>query len=583
LNGFLHIQQGENMVAGILLGTIGGLGLFLFGMELTSGGLKKMAGQKMKNIIRALTKKPVVGVAVGTLVTILMQSSSATTVMTVGFVNAGLLTLRQSLSVILGANIGTTFTAWLISGLAAFKITTYSMPAIGLGFLMKILCRSQKARSVGEVILGFGILFTGINFMKEAVAPLQGSDGMRSALLWLGQNPLLAILAGTVMTMVLQCSAATIALVQILAFEGVFGSDWSIVLRVAIPYILGDNIGTTITAQLAAINTSLAARRTAQAHTLFNLIGVTYMLPLVWTGWYGRAVEWLVPLELTKGTIMLHIAIAHSLFNVVNALIFLPMLGVLETLAVKTVPARAKDIVTKPIILEKHLLSTPELALEQTKREIVRMTKVAKDAIQFAIEGLKENNIKKLLLAHKAEDATDEFQYEITSYLTALSKKTLSDDVAVALPILLHSVNDLERIGDHAVNICQVAQRKIDQKLSFSKNADEEIDVLLGEINSMFDLILTSLEKNDKAAARASLSNENRLNRMQVDFRRHHVQRMTNGISTPETGLIFIDIVDNIEKVGDHLTNIAQSVIGGLQWDGIEGNSLTGEYPVLKG
>lgn len=567
----------------ILLCMIGGLGLFLFGMELSSGGLKKMAGQKMKNIIRALTNKPIVGLVIGMLVTILMQSSSATTVMTVGFVNAGLLTLRQSLSVILGANIGTTFTAWLISGLAAFNISLYAMPAIGIGFLMKLLCRTQKMRSIGEVILGFGILFTGINFMKDAVEPLQGSDGMRRALLWLGQNPILAVLAGAAITMVLQCSAATIALVQILAFEGIFGSDWSVVLRVAIPYILGDNIGTTITAQIAAINTSLAARRTAQAHTLFNLVGVIYMLPLVWTGWYGRAVEWLVPLELTKGTIMLHIAIAHSLFNVVNAAVFLPMLGVLEMLAVKTVPARARDIVTKPIILERHLLSTPELALEQTKQEIVRMTRVAKDAIKLAIEGLKENNVKKLFLAHKAEETTDEFQYEITSYLTALSRKTLSDEVSVALPILLHSVNDLERIGDHAVNICQIAQRKIDQKLSFSKNASDEIEILQSEIESMFDLILTSLEKNDKAAAKASLSNENRLNRMQVEFRRHHVQRMTNGISTPETGLIFIDIVDNVEKVGDHLTNIAQSVIGGLQWAGIEGNSLTGEYPVLKG
>ncbi len=571
------------MTTEIILGTIGGLGLFLFGMDLTSGGLKKIAGQKMRNIIRALTRKPVVGVVVGMLVTILMQSSSATTVMTVGFVNAGLLTLRQSLSVILGANIGTTFTAWLISGVAAFKITTYAMPAIGIGFLMKILCKSQKTRSIGEVILGFGILFTGINFMKDAVAPLQGSEGMRSALLWLGQNPILSVLAGTMMTMLLQCSAATIALVQILAFEGVFGSDWSIVLRVAIPYVLGDNIGTTITAQLAAINTSLAARRTAQAHTIFNLAGVIYMLPLVWTGWYGRAVEWLVPLELTKGTIMLHIAIAHSLFNVVNAAVFLPMLKLLETLAIKTVPARARDIVTKPIILERHLLSTPELALEQTKQEIVHMTKVAKDSIKLSIEGLKENNIRKLLLAHKAEEATDEFQYEITSYLTALSRKTLSDEVSVALPILLHTVNDLERIGDHAVNICQIAQRKIDQKLSFSQDASGELEILLSEISSMFDLILTALENNDKAAAKASLSNENRLNRMQVDFRRNHVQRMTNGISTPELGLIFIDIVDNIEKVGDHLTNIAQSVIGGLQWAGVESNSLTGVYPALDG
>ncbi len=571
------------MVTEILLGTIGGLGLFLFGMELMSGGLKKVAGQKMKTILRALTKKPIVGLLVGAMVTILMQSSSATTVMTVGFVNAGLLTLRQSLSVILGANIGTTFTAWLISGLATFKITTYALPAIGIGFLIKILCRKQKSRSIGEVILGFGILFTGINFMKGAVAPLQASVGVQEALLWLGQNPILCIIAGALITMLLQCSAATIAIVQILAFEGAFGADWSIVLRIAIPYVLGDNIGTTITAQLAALNTSLAARRTAQAHTLFNVVGVIYMLPLLWTGWYSKAVEWLVPLELTKNTIMLHIAIAHSLFNIVNALIFLPMLNVLEALAIKTVPARAQDIVTKPIVLERHLLSTPELALEQTRQEIVRMTRVARDSINYAIDGLSEDNIKKLMLANKAEDMCDEFQYEITSYLTALSRKTLSDEVSGALPILLHTVNDLERIGDHAVNISQIAQRKIDQKLTFSSYAREEVARLKAEVNKMFELLLAALENNDVASAKTALLSENKLNRMQVEFRRNHVQRMTNGIAKPEVGLIFIDIVDNVEKVGDHLTNIAQSVIGGLQWDGIDGNSLTGEYPVLDG
>jgi phosphate:Na+ symporter len=228
------------MVKDMIFGAVGGLGLFLFGMELLSGGLKKAAGRKIRELLSALTRHRVVAMLVGALATCLIQSSSATTVMTVGFVNAGLLTLRQALCVVLGANVGTTFTAWVVSGLAAFKITTYSLPAIGVGFLLRVLGRTQKMRNAGQVLLGFGILFTGIDFMKSGFSPLQDSQNVQQALIWMGQRPYLAVLAGTVVTMLLQSSSATIAMVQILAFNGAFGGDWSAALRVAIPFILGD-------------------------------------------------------------------------------------------------------------------------------------------------------------------------------------------------------------------------------------------------------------------------------------------------------------------------------------------------------
>ena len=569
------------MVKDMIFGTIGGLGLFLFGMGMMSDGLKKVAGQKIRKLLTVLTRRRVIAMLVGALTTCLMQSSSATTVMTIGFVNAGLLTLKQSLCVVLGANVGTTFTAWLVSGLAVFKITSYSLPTIGVGFLMQMLGRTQKVRNVGSVLLGFGILFTGISFMKEGFSPLKESVQVQEALIWLGQNPLLAILAGTVITMLLQSSSATIAMMQILALNGAFGGDWPTVLRIVIPFILGDNIGTTITAQIAASRSSLAARRTAWGHTLFNVIGVAYMLPLVWTGVFGDAVEWITPFKLSQNTIMVHIAVAHSVFNVFNTLVFLPLINWLEVIVIKIVPARASDAVVRPVVLEEHLLNTPEIAIDQARREIVRMAEVAKKAVNQAIDGLEENDRGKLELTRKTEDAVDNFQYEITSYLAELSTKELSDELSVELPVLLHTVNDLERVGDHAVNIAEIAERKIDQKLTFTDPAQTEAGRLKSEVNQMFGFISAALENNDIKAAKSALVHEDNLNKMQMDFRRSHVRRMTEGVCSPETGLIFIDLVDNMEKIGDHLTNIAQAVIGGLQWEGVDNNALSREYKAL--
>ena len=557
------------MVRDMIFGLIGGLGLFLFGMGLMSDSLKKVAGQKLRKLLTALTKHRVIAVLIGAGVTCLIQSSSATTVMTVGFVNAGLLTLKQALCVVLGANVGTTFTAWLVSGLAVFKITTYSLPAVGVGFALRMFGKNQKVRNVGTIILGFGILFTGIDFMKEGFSPLQHNERVHNAMIWFGKYPILAVLAGTAITMLLQSSSATIAMIQILAFNGAFGDDWPTVLGIVIPFILGDNIGTTITAEIAAIRTSVAARRTARGHTLFNVIGVLYMLPLVWMGWYGDAVEWITPFKLTQETIMVHIAVAHSAFNVFNTFVFLPLIGWLEAIVVKLVPTKPEDVIAKPIILEEHLLNTPEIAIDQARREIVRMVRVAKEAVNHAIDGLEESDGKKLELARKTEDVTDNFQYEITMYLAELSTKELSEELSIELPVFLHTINDLERIGDHAVNITEIAERKINQNQSFSNAAQEEGAQLKTEINQMFDYISTALEDNDTNAAQAALINEKNLNQMQMDFRRNHVKRMTDGVCTPEIGLIFIDFVDNIEKIGDHLSNIAQAVIGGLQWDGV--------------
>ncbi len=559
------------MVKEMIFGSIGGLGLFLFGMGLMSNGLKKIAGQKLKSLLEALTKHRIIAVLVGALTTCLIQSSSATTVMTVGFVNAGLLTLKQALCVVLGANMGTTFTAFLVSAFAVFKITSYALPVVGIGVLITVLGKTQKTKSIGEVLIGFGILFLGIHFMKDAFGPLKDNLDVQQALIWIGRNPLLAVLAGTVITMLLQSSSASIAMIQMLALQGAFGMDWDLVLRVTIPFILGDNIGTTITAQLAALRTSRNSKRTAMGHTMFNVMGVLYMLPIVWTPLYSNIVKFIVPGQLSQSTIMIHIFAAHCTFNVFNTIVFLPIINWLEAVVMKIMPVTEEELARKPVVLEKYLLNTPVIALAQTRREIMRMARTAQKALRYSVNGIVDDDRKILGSVREIEDFVDILQLEITSYLSALSRRHLSDEVSNELPVLLHTVNDLERISDHAVNIVEIAERKIAQKLSFSNSALTEAEQLRKEVEQMFDNVIAALENNDiKAAKSAALTNENNLNKMQIEFRRSHVQRMTEGVCSAETGLIFIDLVDNIEKVGDHLTNIAQAIIGGLQWEGVK-------------
>ncbi|MHC4645882.1 MAG: Na/Pi cotransporter family protein [Planctomycetota bacterium] len=558
------------MVIDMILGTVGGLGLFLYGMTQMSSGLKKVAGQKLKSLLRSMTERRITGFLVGAGVTALIQSSSATTVMIVGFVNAGLLTLKQAIPVIIGTNVGTTATAWLvsISGLEAFKITAYALPAVGVGFGLQVFGKTRTLKDIGQILLGFGILFIGINFMKVTFSPLEESQKVQAALIWFGGYPLLAVLAGTIITMLLQSSSASIAMIQMLAVSGAFGRDWDRVLLMVIPFILGDNIGTTITAQLAALRTNLSARRAAWAHTMFNVIGACIWFWFI--SWVARLVHVIAPWEFGPTTIAASIAVSHTTIKVLDSAFFLPLSGVLEKVVVFLNPEKPSDIEARPVVLEEHLLNTPEIAADQARYEIVRMAKFAKKAVNRAFEGLDENDRKKLESARKTEDAIDDFQYEITSYLAALSTKELSDYLSIQLPVLLHTVNDLERIGDHAVNIAEIAERKIGQKLLFTNSAQVEAERLKAEVNQMFGYISVALENNDTDTAKSALLNEDNLNRMQVEFRRSHVQRMTDGDCSPEAGLIFIDLVDNMEKIGDHLKNIAQAVIGGLQWDGVE-------------
>jgi phosphate:Na+ symporter len=544
----------------LIFGLVGGLGFFFFGMQIMSDGLKKIAGERLKNILHAATKISVIGILVGAGVTCLIQSSSATTVMVVGFVNAGLLVLKQAISVVMGANIGTTFTAWLVSSMSVFKVTNYALPAIGIGFFLMKLGRTKNARFWGQVIMGFGLLFIGLSFMKDAFGPLKKSQYIKDVFISFSDNPLLGVLVGIIFTVILQSSSATIAIVQVLAFSGVIS------FPAAIPIILGDNIGTTITAQLASIGTNLNARRAAMSHTLFNVIGVGYMLFFVYTGWFVKAIEFIIPGQITTKNIMFYIAVAHSTFNVINTIVFIPFIGFLEKASIWLVPKRKGAIEMGPQYLEKHLLNTPPIALEQARYETVRMLGLAKTSVSKAVKGFFDSNRGEFKQVPDLERAVDNLQNEITQYLVELSQKDLSEEESEELPVLIHSVNDIERVGDHSENLVELAELKMDKKLPFSDEATRGLNLMWNELNSMMLETEEALKSNDTKIAKSVLRREQIVNDFQRALKGAHVERLNTGKCDIRSGTIFIDMVDNFEKIGDHLTNIAQGVIGDMRW-----------------
>lgn len=540
---------------------IGGLGFFFYGIRVMSESLRKVSSDRLRNILAQLTRNRFMGLVTGIVVTTGLQSSSALTVMLVGFVNAGLMTLGQTIPVIFGANIGTTTMAWIVSFVALFNIVSLALPLVAFGFLMMEIPKKPHLKNWGGAILGFSVLLVGLGFMKDSVAPLQSSQQLRDLMVNFSRYPILGVLVGTAMTMLLQSSGATIAIVQVLAWRGLIDFPSAIAL------VLGDNIGTTITAQLAAIGTNTAAKRVAWAHTMFNVFGVCYMLVFVYAGWYARFIESFFPGGITEGNIMMHIAAAHSVFNVANTIVFLPATGLLRRVAERIVPQREEIISMQPQYLEKRLLETPVIALEQSKKEIISMLRMAESALRDSFALFFKEKWDLASKVKRKEEAVDNLQAEITRYLIDISMRGLSEDEAEQIPVLIHSVNDIERIGDHAENILELAQRKIDQKLAFTEDARLELERMIETAQEMINEVVLGLETGDTAHAHRALHCEEQLNRMQIELRHAHVARLNNGSCNVLAGLVYLDFVDYLEKIGDHLTNIAQGLLSGLRWE----------------
>ncbi|MDP7421342.1 MAG: Na/Pi cotransporter family protein, partial [bacterium] len=398
----------------IAFSSVGGLGIFLFGMQIMSHGLQKLAGKRLKQFLETITSNPVSAVMVGAGVTAIIQSSSATTVMVIGFVNSGFMTLAQAIGVILGANIGTTITAQLI----AFKISAYALPAAGVGFFMSLFSKDRKWRETGQVLLGFGLLFLGLSIMKGALTPLKESGAVKDVFMMFRNNPSLAVIAGAVMTMLLQSSSATIGLTMGMAGSGLIGFE------IAVPFILGENIGTTITALLACIGTNVSAKRAALSHALFNIIGVVYVFIMLKL--FCRLVDVVTPgVANDPATIERHIANSHTLFNVVNTIIFLPFIKVFTRLTRKVIPGD-EPVSQDPRWLDKRLLHTPFMAISATIKELHRMANLGRTMLKDTFTALFKDDEESLAAVFENEQAVDNLEHEITHYLVLIAEKDLS-------------------------------------------------------------------------------------------------------------------------------------------------------------
>ncbi|OQX91818.1 MAG: hypothetical protein B6D58_06100 [candidate division Zixibacteria bacterium 4484_95] len=543
------------MVKDIIILLVGGLGMFLLGMRLMSDGLKATSGEKIKRILTLLTKNPIMAVILGAALTGLIQSSSGMTVITVGLVNSGLLALRQAIGVVMGANIGTTLTAWIVSFVGVVNVRDYALIAVGIGFFLTLTPRGKTYRSKGQVLIGLGLLFLGLGFMKEAFNPLRESTTILNMFQGLSDKPLLAVVFGALVTMMLQSSSATIAIVQLLAFQGLID------FNAAVPLVLGDNIGTTITAEIASFNTNINAKRTARAHTLFNVIGVTYMLPLVILGIYQKIIYFVVPGEISTTNIMIYIAVSHTTFNVANTTVMLPLIKYLEKGAIFLSRKAKSEINGAPQYLDRRLLNSPPAALIQARKEVLRMAQLAKEALYTSFNAFLKKDIKLLERVGVLEDAIDNLQGEITRYLVEISQRNLEPEQSDELPVWLHSVNDIERIGDHTENIVDLTERSMRAKLILPDSAKGELKTMFGVLAEMTDNILIAIQDNNRDKALKALSCEDKINRQFIEFRESQIQRLNTGECKPMEGIIYIDMLNNLEKIGDHLTNIAQAVL----------------------
>jgi len=552
----------------LIFGLFGGLGLFLFGMKTMSEGLQKVAGDRMRKILAALTTNRFVGTLVGLAVTAIIQSSSATTVMVVGFVNAGLMSLVQSIGIVLGANIGTTITAQIV----AFKITAYALPAIGLGAGLKLFSTSKKWSYVGEIVLGFGILFFGMDVMKHAFDPVKSSAEFRHIFTIVGDNHLVGVLIGAVMTMIVQSSSATIGITLALASSGILTYEASVAL------ILGENIGTTITANLAAIGTNVAARRTALAHFLFNVIGVAYMLMLFPV--FMHFVDKLTPGDADfivqtqeqaanfavavgdKPFIARHIANTHTLFNIINTLVFLPLVGILAKLATMLIPGSESEMEFHLKFIDNRVLNTPPIALGQARAETRRMAGIALEMFDETMLFLTDQNTKRVAGLEKKEEMTDLLQKEITDFLVALSQKSITQETSKSIASMMHMVNDLERVGDHCENLWRLGLRQIDQKVPFSEIAMQELKEISTTTREFLAYVIEAMDRGDTTIYDKSHYLEDSIDNLETTLRNNHISRLNTGECAVLPGLIFIDMLHNFEKIGDHTFNIAEAVIG---------------------
>ena len=527
---------------------LGGLGLFLYSIKTMGDGLQQAAGDRLRYYIDKYTSNPFFGILVGIGMTALIQSSSGVTVITVGLVSAGLLTLRQAIGIVMGANIGTTVTSFIIG----FKLGDYALPMLFLGAVCLFFTKNRTINNIGRIVFGVGGIFFALNLMSGAMEPLKDLQVFKDYMVELSKNPILGVLVGTGLTLLIQASSATIGILQNLYASNLID------LQGALPVLFGDNIGTTITAIIASLGANIAAKRVAAAHVAFNVIGtvicIIFLVPF--TGliqWFESFLN-LAP-EMT-------IAFAHGTFNITNTIIQFPFIGALAFLVTKLIPGEDEVVKYEPLYLDEQLIKqAPSIALGNAKKELLHLGNYAAKAFDLSYDYIINSNEKVAEKGHKTEEAINTIDEKLTRYLISLSGEALSQKESEVLTNILDSSRDLERIGDHAealLNLNDYLQRK---NVQFSEAALEELAEIYLKTSEFVKDALESVENNDLEQSQALIKRHEDINNMERVLRKTHIKRLNNGECSTQAGVNFIDIISHYTRVSDHAMNLAEKVL----------------------
>ena len=537
----------------IIIPFVGGLGMFIYGMQIMAQGLENAAGDRMKSLLGVLTENKFFGVLLGAFITAVIQSSSATTVMVVGFVNAGIMNLQQAMGVIMGANVGTTITGWLVSSVewAEFLSPSTLAPlAIMLGVIIMLTGKRRSSKDVSSIVIGFGLLFVGISTMSASVAPLKDSEAFCSIFVKLGHNPILGIIAGAVVTAVIQSSSASVGILQSLAAAGLvpFGA--------AIYIIMGQNIGTCVTAILSSMGAKKNAKTAALMHLLFNIIG-TVLFSIV-AIIYLKTVN---PAWATGTITQTQISMVHTIFNIATTVMLFPLSDYIIKLAKKIGKVEDGEKDDSMVLLDERMMETPSLALQSLFSEVIRMGHIVEKSLQVAKDVLFSLNEDEIQLLREDEETVDKLSAGITSYAIKLTSLQISQREHQDVAHILQVVSDMERISDYCENISEFAEALAEKKVMFSEVGREHLTEMIEVCTDSYLNALKAFEENDKDSALKTIEKETEADGMEISLRAKHIERLTNNQCNTEAGIVFLDTLVCMERISDHARNIAEEVL----------------------
>ena len=539
---------------------IGGLGMFLYGMHIMAEGLQHFAGGRMQKLMGFLTQNRVMAILVGTLVTAVIQSSSATTVMVVGFVNAGMLNLSQAVGVIMGANIGTTVTAWIVSMSewgSVLKPEFFAPLLVGIGAFVVLFVKSEKKKRIGEILIGFAILFIGLTFMSDAILPYRESPVFSVAFTVLGKNPILAVLAGAVVTAIIQSSSASVGILQTLAMNGIVGWNSAIFIT------LGQNIGTCVTALLSSAGSGRNGKRASVIHLSFNVFGaiifgiLMYLLFVIFPEWGNSTIS------------SVEISIFHTVFNVSNTLILFPFADKLGDLSGKLVRGEDETAVldgereaVRRLVsrLDRRLLNNPSFALAAAQKEVAAMGRTACMNLESALEAVRDGNMERVQGVYDREKDINGMEKALTAFLVEVDNLSLTEWQHEKVKNLFYTVSDIERAGDHAENIAELAESMNKDQVSFSKKGKSDLDLIAAQTLQALQISVEARETGKPETANSVHALEQSVDMLEDEMREKHIRRLSKGKCNPESGVIFLDLISNLERIADHAVNIADYV-----------------------